>query len=152
MSNEALFQVSVKGLIKNNKGDILLLHSTPDEVKQVSGTQGGCWDLPGGRAHVGETIKETLLREVAEETQISNLENLSFFMSTPTNVSVILDHSKSVDIILFAYTCTIPVNTEVQLGLEHDSYKWCSIAEARTLLAPNFPERFLNKVAELAMD
>jgi ADP-ribose pyrophosphatase YjhB (NUDIX family) len=50
-----LFQISVKGLIFNDRG-VLLLH----EKK-------GTWDLPGGRLQHGENFKQTLERECKEE-------------------------------------------------------------------------------------
>lgn len=50
------FGVSVKAVVINNEGKILICKS-----------ERGIWDLPGGRMNEGETIAETLSREVKEE-------------------------------------------------------------------------------------
>lgn len=56
-------------LIKNNKILLGLRHYTPDKWKTVS-----VWTVPGGRCDQGETIEETLRREVAEEIGITDLD------------------------------------------------------------------------------
>ena len=49
------------GLVYNIKGDVLFIF------------RNGKWDLPKGGIEKGEEIKETALREVEEETGVSNL-------------------------------------------------------------------------------
>ncbi|RJQ32037.1 NUDIX hydrolase [Candidatus Parcubacteria bacterium] len=56
MNENKLFQISIKGLVFNDEGKVLLLH----EKK-------GVWDLPGGRLEQGQNFKETLERECVEE-------------------------------------------------------------------------------------
>lgn len=50
------------GLVCNRRGDFLLI------------SRNGLWDLPKGHQDPGEPIEETSLREVSEETGISDLE------------------------------------------------------------------------------
>ncbi len=50
------------GLVSNRRGDYLLI------------SRNGMWDLPKGHQDPGEDIKVTALREVQEETGISELE------------------------------------------------------------------------------
>lgn len=50
------------GLVSNLRGDYLLIK------------RGGLWDLPKGHQEEGEAIEETALREVGEETGVSELE------------------------------------------------------------------------------
>jgi 8-oxo-dGTP pyrophosphatase MutT (NUDIX family) len=63
---EQLFHLSVKAIIKNINGDILLLRR-PDHQH---------WDLPGGRINVEENPRDALVREVYEETGLSSLEQI----------------------------------------------------------------------------
>ncbi len=50
------------GLVSNRRGDFLLIN------------RNGLWDLPKGHQEAGEDIRGTALREVEEETGVSNLE------------------------------------------------------------------------------
>lgn len=52
-----LFRISVKGLIVNKEGKVLV----------VKETGRGSWDMPGGGMDHGETIKDALARELYEE-------------------------------------------------------------------------------------
>ncbi|AMA48731.1 MULTISPECIES: NUDIX hydrolase [Flavobacterium] len=49
------------GLVYNNKGEVLFIY------------RGGKWDLPKGGIDKGEEIEETAIREVEEETGVTNL-------------------------------------------------------------------------------
>lgn len=57
-----LAQVTVKAIIINTYGRILLLQRRSDDIG------GGKWDLPGGMLEKGEMPTEGLTREVTEET------------------------------------------------------------------------------------
>ncbi len=50
------------GKVYNTKGDVLFIYRNDK------------WDLPKGKAELQETIEETALREVAEETGVAGLE------------------------------------------------------------------------------
>lgn len=51
------YRISLKAAIKDNDGRILLLRE-----------KNGDWELPGGGMEHGETVKDALAREIAEET------------------------------------------------------------------------------------
>ncbi|MEW1923820.1 NUDIX domain-containing protein [Streptomyces sp. NPDC088360] len=52
---------SVTAVVRNAQGSILLIHKTDN----------GLWALPGGGHDVGESVEQTVVREVDEETGIS---------------------------------------------------------------------------------
>ena len=58
------------GLVTNSKGEFLLIRRS------------GLWDLPKGHQDPGESLQETALREVEEETGLHNLELGSFIRVT----------------------------------------------------------------------
>jgi 8-oxo-dGTP pyrophosphatase MutT (NUDIX family) len=52
-----MFPISVKGVVLDPAGRVLLLRNERDE-----------WELPGGRIEIGESPEECVAREIAEET------------------------------------------------------------------------------------
>lgn len=61
------YRVSIKALIKNSKGEVLVVKEHQDK-----------WELPGGRLDQGETIHDCLKRELKEELNITNEFTESF--------------------------------------------------------------------------
>lgn len=59
--NDYLFRMSLKAIVMNDNGDVLV-------VKETGRTW---WDLPGGGMDHGESIKEAIARELAEEVNLS---------------------------------------------------------------------------------
>jgi len=62
--NQRFFQVSLKAMLKNEKGETLVLSCESD------GSMKGYWDFPGGRIDKGEETlpyKKIISREVREE-------------------------------------------------------------------------------------
>lgn len=55
-----LYRISIKGLIRNEKGEVLV-------VKEAGRTY---WDLPGGGMDHSEDIKSTIAREMKEEVNL----------------------------------------------------------------------------------
>ena len=58
--------VSVGGVILNPGGSVLVINQN-----------GNSWSLPKGHVEAGETLRQTAVREIAEETGITQLEFLS---------------------------------------------------------------------------
>ncbi|MEU5609387.1 NUDIX domain-containing protein [Streptomyces sparsogenes] len=52
---------SVTAVVRDEEGNLLLIHKTDNDL----------WALPGGGHDVGESIAQTVVREVEEETGIS---------------------------------------------------------------------------------
>jgi 8-oxo-dGTP pyrophosphatase MutT (NUDIX family) len=71
------------GLVRNSKGEFLLIF------------RHGKWDLPKGKPDAGETIETCALREVQEETGVSDLTIVkkipkTYHLYTDTNGEIIL--------------------------------------------------------------
>ncbi len=58
------------GVVRNDAGDLLFIY------------RNGKWDLPKGKIEKGETIEETAVREVEEETGVSGIHLKDFIMHT----------------------------------------------------------------------
>jgi|GEM_PF-1922622 len=58
------------GLVENEKGEVLFMFRR------------GKWDLPKGKLDPGETLESCALREVREETGVSQLELIKFLLIT----------------------------------------------------------------------
>ncbi|MEJ8597431.1 NUDIX domain-containing protein [Riemerella anatipestifer] len=69
---KSLFHIveAAGGLVANKEGKILFIHRL------------GKWDLPKGKLEKGEGVKEAAVREVEEETGITDLELLDFLQET----------------------------------------------------------------------
>lgn len=70
---------AASAIVLNNSGRILLIKRTDNEY----------WSIPGGSMGPGESIAETVVREVREETGIeARVEKLLGVYSNPRHVSV----------------------------------------------------------------
>lgn len=58
--NDYLYRVTVKGFIRNQKGEVLVVKEANRDF----------WDLPGGGMDHGEDIKTALARELREEVNL----------------------------------------------------------------------------------
>lgn len=63
-NQEKYLQVGVKAILKNEKGEVLLLRRNPKNYPEIGPT----WDIVGGRIDAGIPLIENLKREVKEET------------------------------------------------------------------------------------
>ena len=74
--------VGVDGIIRNEKGEILLMH-------QTAGAYNGYWGLIAGAIEWGEEVEDALKREAMEEIGVE-LGNIKFTGDTMTKLVVIL--------------------------------------------------------------
>ena len=115
-----ILQVGVKAVLKNEKGDILLLRRS----EQKYGKTSAAWDIPGGRIDPGSDLIENLKREVKEETGLA-------LTSEPCLIGaqdILMEDRHVVRLTYTAYTEGDPV-----LDLEENTaYRWVSFSELST--------------------
>lgn len=110
MNLEKPYIVSVYALIRNEKGEFLLLKRSEN-----SHTNPGKWDLPGGKLNQAESLKEAVAREVLEETGISIVPGeiageVNFELPEKKVIAIIFDGGYVV--------------ANVKLSYEHMEYSW----------------------------
>ncbi|MEW2546580.1 NUDIX domain-containing protein [Streptomyces sp. NPDC047002] len=68
---------SVTAVVRNAGGELLLIHKTDNDL----------WALPGGGHEIGESVGETVVREVREETGIEvEIEAVTGLYTNPEHV------------------------------------------------------------------
>lgn len=144
---EEKFHVGVKALILNDKDEILILKATPYITKDYPDH----WDLPGGRVKRGDSIEETLRKELKEELGVGDIQILEHFDTHISNFKIPLEN-ETVSLLLIVYKCRLLNNQKFELSTEHLEYKWASINEAKELLKVKFPESFIEKLSSLFND
>jgi 8-oxo-dGTP diphosphatase len=114
--------VAITAVVKNKKGDrFLIIKRNLNEVAYP-----GKWALPGGKVEMGETIMDTLKREVKEEVGIEIEDDkrflLDFTFTRPDGINVI-------------GLCFLvrPKSEKVLLSEDFDEYRWITPAELKEL-------------------
>lgn len=107
--------VATKGLLVRD-GKVLVVR---ESAKYIDGTQQGLYDTPGGRIEPGQRFDENLLREVMEETGLKVEIGMPFFV----NESRLEVRGEQWQIVRIFFEC-IATEGEVQLGEDHDDFKW----------------------------
>lgn len=119
--------------------NVLILKRIPEKS--------GYWQPVCGGVHNREVLKETVVREVYEETGIEHIKSIidldySFKYSEPKNGQVM-------DMQDFCYAAELNHIPEVKLSDEHEQYKWCSYSEAKDNLTWNHNLTALEKLKKL---
>jgi 8-oxo-dGTP diphosphatase len=142
MKKEDCYHFGIKALIKNKKGEILLLKVNK---AKLSGSNGEYWDIPGGRVQRGDTVEDTLIREIEEETGIKKVDNIQPFSTVLSNIRIPIKPC-DVGLILGIYTCEIDMSEAIRLSDEHVESGWFNTAEAAKLLEYKYPREFTDKL------
>jgi 8-oxo-dGTP pyrophosphatase MutT (NUDIX family) len=107
------------------------------------------WDLPGGRVQRGDTVEETLRREIEEETGSGEIIDVRPVGMVLSNIRIPLQEGGDVGLILSVYRCRIDNSQPILLGHEHTEAKWFSPTEAAELLKVKYPPEFTKIVERL---
>jgi len=112
-------------IIRDKKLLLGLRNYTPDKWKKIS-----VLTVPGGRSEVGETIGQTLIREVAEEVGIIDLVIESFLGEFPG--------AREPDIVLM-YRCKTLQEPKLMEPEKFSGWQWFGVNE--------IPENYINPAA-----
>ena len=114
------------GAVSNEKQELLMIFRR------------GFWDLPKGKLDPGETLEGCALREVKEETGLTDVELLS-----PLTITYHTYHEGSRYILKESHWYTMKVNGEQTLipQVEEDIHeiKWVKKAELKPLMQKTYP-------------
>ena len=121
MSQPASVSVVVSAVIENSEGKILLAKRSPDKAYP------DLWEDVGGGLEPNEKPEDGLLREIREETGLSDIEIVK-----PLTVFHFFHGGKKDtenEIVGISYWCRTKTN-EIILSDEHIEYRWVSPKEA----------------------
>ncbi|MCX6762830.1 MAG: nucleotide exchange factor GrpE [Candidatus Moranbacteria bacterium] len=126
-----LFEVPVKAVVL--KGDKVLVLKRSLKLEDDSDNRyAGKYDLPGGAAEHGETITESIKREVKEETSL-DIEVGPVVGVTDSEKEYLLDEKREKKMSVYVKAIRLIAyykSGEVKLSDEHDSFEWLTFDEA----------------------
>lgn len=141
-----LFHVGIKALVRNDEGKYLLLQVNP---AKLSGNQPAYWDIPGGRIEEGDSVSETLAREVQEELGVDILGKASiagepvFFTAVVSNIKIPTENGE-VGLVLMIYEVKV-ASQDFKISDEHIAFEWVDSATAAERLSHKYPIEFTSR-------
>jgi len=145
-ANEDTFHLGVKAIIRNAGGQILLLKVN---VAELTGVSQAYWDIPGGRKQRGESIEQTLRREVEEEIGIATISDIRPLATVLSDMRIPVK-PRDVGLVLAVLTCKIDPRLSIRLSKEHVAFDWFEPHEAARLLQVVYPASFTETLRRLA--
>ncbi len=107
--------VAVTAAVQNDRGELLLIERTDN----------GLWALPGGAQDIGESVAQTAVREVQEETGIGiEVTGLSGIYSDPKHVIAYDDSEVRQEFSLCFHAK--PVSGQLRSSSESRQARWVS--------------------------
>ena len=105
---------TVRLIIRNDAGQVLILRR-PDNSHGAGG-----WCLPGGKVDFGDTVEETVDKELFEETELKcTNKRFLFYQDSPP------DEHSDMHVINFYFDCE--VDGEISINEESSEYAWVSV-------------------------
>ena len=130
-------EVGVKALLQNGEGKYLFLQRA-NALPDGSGIR---WDIPGGRIEPAEDLEAALGREVFEETGLRHTGAAKLLAAQDIFVP-----EKHWHVVRLTYL--VRAGGDVRLGVEHQAYRWVSLAETKELNTDDYLRTFLANFAE----
>ena len=128
---EMPYGLTVRGIIKNNSGEILIVKRHPK-----SKTDPEMWELPGGNVERGEFFADALVREIKEETNLAC--KVGDFCEAVQNDYM---HKRTVQLMMYLND----VKGEFKISDEHTGGKYASLDEIKTLKLSSSFKKVLDK-------
>lgn len=117
---KSLYELTVKAVVVNKEGKCLILRRADDDE-----TGPNKYDLPGGRVEGGETIEDSIQREVAEETGIQvEVGPAIHYLDWSKERNGKLIYCKGLRLLAFHKS------GDVKLSKEHDNFEWLDFKSA----------------------
>lgn len=143
MSNDTLYYIGVKAIIRDSQDRILLLQ-IPRHGKATT-----YWDLPGGRVKEGEDLTRALQREIEEETGIRDLiiEQPLGTMLTPIRLKAPGINTAGLLFVVYRVTSTSTI-ASTEPGVHAH---WLAPQKALELLEidPNIPSELIAEIRNI---
>jgi mutator protein MutT len=141
---EQIFQIAAKALIRNDEGNIFMLH-IPEW-----GHNPAHWDLPGGRMDPGETFLETLKRELIEEIGVAFIGKPKQIMGMLTRITIPVGDDL-LPLVFMIYEVSVADVNKIKLSKDtrEDNSGWFLPKEASKLMAIKFSSEFCELVSKL---
>lgn len=135
---EQLFQVGVKGLIRNDKNQILMVHN-----------EKAYWDLPGGRMEPGETFEDTLSRELLEEIGGRIAGKAIWFTTTLTDITIPVGGARY-PLILTVFEVNLSNENELKVSATgpEDGFEWFTPSDVAENLKHKYSSDFCDLIVE----
>lgn len=136
-------------MIEERSAGAVLLSETPSgRVFLLLNYPSGHWDFVKGNVEDGETLRQTVLREIKEETGIVDVEFVSGFED---KIEYHYQHHGNIvhkEVVFFlAKTKT----TDVKISHEHLGFVWLSFNDALKKLTYKNAQNVLKKVKKLGL-
>jgi 8-oxo-dGTP pyrophosphatase MutT (NUDIX family) len=126
--------------VNDTSPEYLLIKRTPED--------GDFWQPVTGTVNDGEKLVDCLVREIEEETGITELEDVSECL-----YKFDWQRSSGERILEFVHAVRIPRDSKVILSpTEHEDYRWCKYDAAQELLAKDNNKKSFQVMNEYLMN
>lgn len=121
-------------LLERNDGKFLFLKRSATSTYAP-----GLWHVPGGVIEWGQTLHQTVIRELQEETGISWNGSISFAFAGEHRANSAKMDAWLVDMYVYG---KLNGDQAVKLSKEHESFRWLTLVEAQYLeMVPELKEK-----------
>jgi ADP-ribose pyrophosphatase YjhB (NUDIX family) len=113
-------------------------------IKRIKPPYVGYWSMPGGKIDFAEEIKQTIVREIKEETGIEDVEFVDGFKE-----AIKYFYKKDEETVYkeAVYFLAQSMTNDVKLSFEHIGYAWASYDKAYKKLTYNNSKELLRKAS-----
>lgn len=112
--------LTIKAVVLNKNNEVLILKRAKNDL-----FNGGKYDLPGGHIEENESLEDSIIREIKEETGLDAVfGEIIDVVEFPQNSPLFKEEKRGI-------RCICYVNSDkVRLSSEHSKYKWIPIKKA----------------------